>query len=224
MDSTEILQLSKKYNTTVTGYITALILYSIYETRLKYERSKKAVMAALPVNLRKIFPSKTLRNFFAVVMIGQKMDKPVTFEELICLVTEGLKQQTTKEYLQYRLFVIGKYDKVTFNKIVPLDIKRIFINAVFRSISEVKRTITISNLGVITTPKDFNDYVQSIEFVLYPTNRCPYACSISSFNNKILVNFARNVEETDIIQYFFSWISKEEQIEVSVYSNDWDGV
>lgn len=220
--ASDLNRIAKEKGTTLTGYVTALLLYSIYETRLKYERSNRPAMAALPVSMRKIFPSGTLRNFFIVIMIGQKMNKEVTLDELIQMVSNGMKEQTTKEYLQYRLFVIGKYDKVRFNKVVPLGIKRFFINTVFNTISEVKRTITVSNLGLIKVPSDMYQYVQVMEAILYPTTRCPYNCSLSSFNDKLLFNFARNVEEKDIIRFFFTWLTQKENLPVTVYSNNWE--
>lgn len=64
VSASAINKAAKKYNTTVTGFLTALMMYSLFETHLKFDRSKAPVTIAVPVNLRKIFPSKTLRNFF----------------------------------------------------------------------------------------------------------------------------------------------------------------
>ena len=61
---------AKKYNATITQYLTAVLMYSIYnENYLKY-KGKKPIKICIPVNLKKYFPSKTISNFFSYITIS----------------------------------------------------------------------------------------------------------------------------------------------------------
>ena len=58
-----IIALSRKYQATVTEFIVALWIYSIYEG-MSIAEQKKPVVISVPVNLRSYFPSESTRNFF----------------------------------------------------------------------------------------------------------------------------------------------------------------
>ena len=58
-----LLDLSKQHHVTITEFLVALWIYSIYEG-MSIKEQKKPVVISIPVNLRNYFPSETTRNFF----------------------------------------------------------------------------------------------------------------------------------------------------------------
>ena len=65
----------KKNEATITQYLTAVLIYSIYqENYIKY-KGKKPVKVCVPVNLKKYFPSDTMSNFFFIYYIGSRVEK-----------------------------------------------------------------------------------------------------------------------------------------------------
>ena len=66
---------SKKYNATLTQYLTAVLMYAIYqENYIKY-KGKKPIKICIPVNLKKYFPSKTMSNFFSYITMVAQMER-----------------------------------------------------------------------------------------------------------------------------------------------------
>ena len=59
----------EKYGSTVTQYLTAVLIYSIYEANYKKANSKKPIKVCIPVNLKRYFPSKTMSNFFSYITL-----------------------------------------------------------------------------------------------------------------------------------------------------------
>lgn len=57
-----LLDLSKQHHVTITEFLVALWIYSIYEG-MSIKEQKKPVVISIPVNLRNYFPSETTRNF-----------------------------------------------------------------------------------------------------------------------------------------------------------------
>lgn len=66
---------SKKHNTAITSYILSVLVCSIYETRIKNRFDGKNIVICVPVNLRSIFPSIYLKNFFGAANILIPTDK-----------------------------------------------------------------------------------------------------------------------------------------------------
>jgi hypothetical protein len=104
---------------------------------------------------------------------------------------------------------------------VPLFIKNIFINFGVDVLGASKKTITLSNLGNIALPEEMNGFIDQFETLLYPSKKSPINCCICSANDKLNMAFTRTIAEADILQYFFSYLSEKEGLDVEIYSNDW---
>ncbi|GHU53296.1 hypothetical protein AGMMS49975_10980 [Clostridia bacterium] len=212
---------AKAKGVTITAYLTALIIYSIWQTRMKYGTYDNPVIVAVPVNLRKYFPSRTLRNFFGVVNVGLRINKDIVFDELAKDIGESLKEKTGEQYLRNLIKNNLKFEDNNFTRFVPLFIKNIFVNRGFDVWGERKRTLTLSNMGNIILPKKMYEFINHFEFVLYPSKKSPINCAVCSSDDILNITFTRAVVETDIIQYFFSFLAEKEELDVKIYSNDW---
>ena len=66
-----VLQCAKEHNVTITVLLASamlLALQRIQNEQVPNKRRQKLIRVIIPVNLRKLFPSETLRNFAHVVM------------------------------------------------------------------------------------------------------------------------------------------------------------
>ena len=89
MSVSEVTAAAKRYGATITEYLNAVLLYALMvkqeEERLSRQRPVKI---AMPVNLRRFFPSITLRNFITMIYPG--IDPRLgeyTFEEIVQLTS-----------------------------------------------------------------------------------------------------------------------------------------
>ena len=221
VSASKLNEVARQKGGTITAYLTALLIYSIYQTRIKYDRSKRPAVVAIPVNLRKVFPSRTLRNFFGVVNIGAEVSKQTTFDALILKVNESLKDKTQKEYLQEIISGNVRLERYMAARFVPLFIKNIFVILGYNLLGENKKTISFSNCGNILLPQEMYDGIEYFESVLYSTPKSPINCSVCSVNDKLTITFTRTIEETDILKYFFSYLSGNAGLDVLIYSNSW---
>lgn len=221
VSASKLNAIAKQKGATITSYLTALIIYSIYQTRARYGNDKKPIVVTVPVNLRHFFPSQTLRNFFGVVNISATVTEETTLDEIILKTTKMLKEKTRKDNLLQSISKNVALEKFGAVKFVPLFLKDIFVNLGFDIFGENKKTISISNLGNILIPQDMYEYVRQFEAVLYTTPKSPINCGICSANDRLVISFSRIIAETDIIQFFLSHLSEKEGVDVEIYSNDW---
>ena len=218
LDLNKVKVESKKYNVTITSYLLSLLAYSIYETRIKDRLDGKNIVVCLPVNLRQIFPSISLKNFFGVANIAIDTKNKLTFEDIIKKADKDMKDKISKERLENFIYENTKIENNVLANFIPLFIKNFAVNLAFELFEDKVKTITLSNFGNITLPEDMKEYINHFEAVVYPIINSPLNCGICSFDNKLSITFSRTVIETDIIKYFFKYISNIS--EIKIYSND----
>ena len=101
IDLNRLKEECKKYDATVTQYLTSVLIYSIYKENYikKKSKSKKPIKVCIPVNLKKYFPSKTMSNFFSYITVEAEVikDKLDTFDKIIEFVKKDFKKKLSEE-------------------------------------------------------------------------------------------------------------------------------
>lgn len=221
LSSNVLKNISKKHKTTITGFLTSLVFFSLFQTEVKYKRTKRPVTIAVPVNLRRAFPSKTLRNFFSVINISLVLNGEENFESICSKVDTIIKEKTQKEYLKKMVRRTTRFSMSRWMRFAPLIIKKIFIQAGFSLMSETKRTLTLSNLGLVSIPKEMEKHISHFEVVSHITPRCPLSCSIVTVGDITSISFSKSIVDMEMMHFFATYLSQKEMIDVSVFSNEW---
>ena len=85
MSTSEVMKVAKGYGATITEYLNAVLIYALAKHQEEgFHMRLKPVKIAMPVNLRRFFPSITLRNFITMIYPG--IDPRLgdyTFEEIV---------------------------------------------------------------------------------------------------------------------------------------------
>jgi NRPS condensation-like uncharacterized protein len=179
------------------------------------------IVIAIPVNLRKQFPSKTLRNFFAVANIEMPIDAETIPSDIVKDITEQLKKKSNKSALQAFINENVSLEKKLYARFIPLLVKKHLIMIGSNILGESRKTITLSNLGSVSVPSGFSPHVHHLETILYPTPKSPINCAVCSMDDKLAITFSRTIAEADIIRAFFRLLADEGGVSVEVYSNEW---
>lgn len=203
-----ILNAAHHYGVTATTLLTAVMAASVMEMQNRYqteERRKKAVQVMVPVNLRKLFSSRTLRNFSLYALCCMEpQDENRSFEELLGSIGNQLTEQTTKEYMEAAMAMNTRAERFPLYRAVPLSLKCMILRLAHRTFGECNSCISISNLGIISLPETMEIFIESIDFMLTPRIRSPYNCGIVSYHGKISINFSRLCENPELEEVFFS--------------------
>lgn len=202
----EIIQLAKKNNATITEYITALMIQSIYITQIQYRAhtSKRPIKIGVPVNLRTRFPSRTLRNFVNIVGVTVRPENNnLSFEEILEIVKSEIKEKTTLEELQRMMSEYVSYEKNILVRILPFAIKKYVLKIGYNLIGSVLFTLSLSNVGRFTLPDSMKPYVKDASFMVSCSDNNKINCSIISFEDRFKISFTSNILETDVQKEFF---------------------
>ncbi|MHC0551901.1 hypothetical protein [Salinicoccus sp. CNSTN-B1] len=147
------------------------MIQAIHDEKKAGDRREERIAIAVPVSLRRHFPSTTLRNFFYVANIDVSMDGYVTFDDLIKDVSAQLADKTDKENLQAGINRFVSLQTNPLTRAVPVMLKYPVMRFGFNQLGERLKTMTLSNLGNIKLPEAMKPYVDRMEVVLYPTGR-----------------------------------------------------
>ena len=218
MPFSQLHAVSKQYGVTATELLSAVLLNIHYKKMLAECKEKKKVSVQIPVNLRKAFSSRTLRNF-VLCLRAQLMprEEEYTFDEILSCVSAQLRDTNKPELLNAMFTKNVKMDK-QIARFVPLSLKDLFIGIGFHLTAEKSTSCLISNLGNVALPDDMKPYVE--KFILYtgPGIVNGARCGVATVGDKLSFSFSDRYKEGDIEREFFSTLT-EMGIDVVVETN-----
>ena len=222
MSVQDIKTLAKKHNTTVTGYVCGLLMHCVNQSYIKDKKCKnKLVKVLVPVNMRKIYKSKTVRNFALFTRPQHNFNKQIELNECISVCDKQLKDGTSKQNMDKLIYSNVAKEKNLLMKITPLFIKDIAIKIGYSLIGDNLHTITFSNLGIVSLPEEFNEYVDKFLFSIGASYSCKMTVSLVSFNDKLTITFSKTIVENNHERLFFQTLAQE-GVKIEIDSNYWE--
>lgn len=205
MSVKEVMQVAKGYNATVTEYLNAVLLYSLLQKQEHdFHLKLRPVRIAMPVNLRRFFPSKTLRNF--ITMVYPSVDPRLgefTFEEIVAHVHNYMRYYINEKFLKGDITTNAATKRNPFIRIVPLFIKDFVVRLFYTRVQDKNSSAGLTNLGSVYVPDAMKPYLERFDIYM----GIPYSqrtnCAIASFGDTLTVNFASCIIEADVERRFF---------------------
>lgn len=218
----EFVNMCRQHNCTVTEMLGALFMLSVYETKIKpYNLPPQDIQLFVPINLRKIFPSVTLRNFSLFSRIGVQTSDSMTIESLTSLIHECLKRDTQKEVLSDKISTTVYAEKFLPMRILPLFLKSVIFKISNLFFGKNKKTATFSSVGIVSLPESFRPYVKDIGFGITANNSCPVTITAATSYDTMCINFTRTITDTEIEKRFAKYLT-DFGIKLNITSNFWE--
>ncbi len=210
---------AKEKNVTVTQYLTAIIIDSIYSTNYNKYHGKKPIRVCIPVDLRKYFKSETASNFFSYITIQADMENRAlqNFDGILKFVKQKFEQLLTKEEISKTMSANVKLGNNAFIKSIPLFLKLAIVKLSYIEIRKYTTT-TFSNIGRIGIIGEYQKYIDKFLMLIAPESVEKIKCSSCSFDNNLVFTFTSTLEDTKIEQEFCKKL-KEQEIEITVEGN-----
>jgi len=214
----QILTLCRSKGITVTQYLTAVMIWSIYREYLNGEPNKEPIHVSVPVNLRPYFESTTTMNFFSMISVGLLATRnDYTFDDIVATVKEQFGQKLTREYFAAKIAYNVSFAKSLYVRFLPLFIKNIGLKITYLRTSK-SNTITLSNIGRFKVPERYISFITGIELIMGATNSEPMKCSICSFERSMVITFTSRIQDTYLQRAFFRKLAAD-GINVTIESN-----
>ncbi len=220
MSVQEVMKVAAHYNCTITEYLNAVLLYALLQKQKQDKPFKeKPVKIAMPVNLRRFFPSKTLRNF--ITMIYPSIDPRLgeyTFEEMIKQVHHYMRYYINEKFLRGDITTNAATQRNPFIRVVPLFIKDFVVKTFYRKVQDKNSSAGLTNMGALKVPESMIPFIDRFDIYMGIPFSSRTNCAIISFQDTLTINFASCIHESDVERYFFCKLV-EDGIPVTIESN-----
>ena len=198
---------ARKYGVSVTELLCAAMMQAIADLqaeKVPRRSRRKPVKVLLPVNLRTLFPSRSLRNFASY--ITPEIDPRTgdyTFSEICAAVHHRMGLENNTHTLRSKFAANVASEKSPVLKVMPLFIKNIAMKAVFDTVGERKSCLCLSNLGAVELPEAMAPYVQRLDFIIGVQAAAPHDCGVVSWNGTMYINCIRSIQEPELELHFY---------------------
>lgn len=211
------LELARTYKASLTEWLTACCLAAMQEVYLsesaltsRIRRSGKTITIQVPVNLRKMYPSRSMRNFF--LFTAPNIDMRLgewEFTDIIERVHHQMKLGVTKMefYRQLRRNVGGELNPLGRGVFLP--IKNFTLKLMNRKLNLALYSGSLSNLTAISLPEDAGEHVEKFHF-FPPSNTATGAnVGVLSWKDRLFVTVGSTIADNRIERAFFGLLVKQ---------------
>ncbi len=201
----EILKVSREHKVSVTEYFVSVYHFSLQKIfvsrkEISKKEKRKVLRIEVPVNMRKIYPSRTMRNFslFVLPEIDLRLGT-YTFDEILSSVHHQLQISSDVKQISRFLSSNVSSEKLFIIRIMPLFIKKVVIASVYRGLASKRWTGIVTNLGLVTLPAEMEDMVDSFELIPPPPNpNVKVSCALVSYKDKLRICFCNITESHEL--------------------------
>ena len=159
----------------------------------------------IPVDMRRLYGSRTLRNFALAINPGvDPRFGDYSIEDLCQTIWHQISVQATPQYMAGMIAANVEPQKITAIRLAPVFLKNPIMDMIYQSSGENPGSISISNIAKIDLPEEMTTCLERMEFIIGPQRSYPNNCSVISFGGKTYINMIRSIREPELERRFFS--------------------
>ncbi len=216
----EVMAVAKRYHASITEYLNAVLLYALLQKQnADFHIRLRPVRIAMPVNLRRFFPSKTLRNF--ITMVYPSIDPRLgeyQFEEIVEHIHHYMRYYINDKFLRGDITTNAATQRNPLIRVVPLFIKDLVVRTFYTRVQDKNSSAGLTNMGALHVPPDMKPFIERFDIYMGQPFSSRTNCAIISFEDVLTINFASSIVEADVERYFFRKLVQD-GIHVKIESN-----
>lgn len=199
-----VLDAAHRHGVSITALLSAVMASSVMEVQRRHPCKKmRPVRIMVPIDLRRIFPSITLRNFILYALPTMEPgEQTLSIRDLAHKFAKQIENHLKKDNLAGIIAYNVKTQDSPLFKVLPTVIKCALMRLAYRFFGESNSSITFTNLGNIALPAEMVPHVQSIALTMTPRARSPYNCGMLTYNGQFFINICRFPAQSDLEDIF----------------------
>jgi len=205
-----VLALARRHGVSLTEYLVALYMHSLAQVRAEdVERTgadKSGILRIeVPVDMRRFFPTETMRNFSLYVSPELDLDLGAySFAEIVQKVHHSLRAQVDKRELARQITRNVGVARHPLIRIMPRGLKDRLFRYVRGRLGERSYSGVLSNLGRIVVPADIEPHVAAFGVMLGPNPVMKTTCAVLTFQENLFINFGSVIDSRSLERLFFT--------------------
>lgn len=209
----------------ITVYLTAVYLFvlqEIYENKKTKNRFRKNkwIRLQVPIDLRKIYRSASMRNFSLYVMPGIDLRLGhYSFDEIIKTVYHQMQLETDEKLVNKNIARNVGSEKKLLVRSIPLFLKSFILSMKYYSLGSSQYSGVLTNLGKVILPADVSE---SIEYFIVtappPNKKLKINCGIIGFNDKLVISFGNITKSKELEEKFLKFLMDQDiKVKITTY-------
>jgi len=202
---------------TVTVFLVAvyfLVIQEIFESFHPSSKIRKYKKLSLevPINLRNMYSSATMRNFSLFVM--PEIDLSLghyTFDEILKTVFHQMQLETDKKLVNKILARNVGSERKLYIRSIPLFIKSFVLKMNYYSLGCSQFSGTFTNLGVVKLPSLWEEQIDY--FILTPpppTKLLKVTCGVIGYHDQLVLSFGNISKSKDLEKRFIHFLVEQD--------------
>ncbi|MFO7849948.1 MAG: hypothetical protein R6V67_08310, partial [Spirochaetia bacterium] len=211
----KVLSLAKEKGISLTEYLASIYFYALQRIQENEEKKRarkrwNPISVMVPINLRSILPSNTMRNFF--LTLNPLLDTRLghyDFDEITAKVRLFMRTQTDRRHLKQQLArnVRGRIHPLI--RVAPLFVKDPALKSIHQGMGESRYSGSLSNIGKVDFSGPLEELVERIHLVPPPSPVLGIKCGVLSYGGTLSITFGSLLEETALERLFFTFLRGE---------------
>ena len=206
----EVKKTAKAHGGSVTEYLSAALIWTLMELQRREGGRERPVSLAVPIDLRRFFPSETVRNFILTARpyIDPRLGD-YTFAEVVEQVRYQLRLELSRPLMRGSITGNVNFQKNPILKAIPCVLKDPVMKLSYRLAAIRPYSMTYTNPGVFQAPEEMARHIRRVEAVLGQPYGDTVNCASVSFGDTLSISFASNIKERDVEREFFRFLVRE---------------
>ena len=211
MDIPVLLDAAHRYGVTLNTLLITILASTVMEMQYEQRKGKrmKPVRLMVPVNVRKVFQSRTLRNcslYTLPTMEVSQRNQP--FQALCDSFAAQMKDQVRLEVQGAMASANTRDQNSWYFRLMPWKLKAACLRFGYRFCGESNSSLTLTNLGIVKLPEELKNHVVDFQCWMIPRVTTPYGCTVLSFGDQLRLNMSRFCPTDELGERFFAAIRK----------------
>ena len=200
-----VLNAARRHGVSMTSFLSGILAASIMDIQTRHTQKLQPVRIMVPVDLRRMFGSSTLRNFILYALPTMEPgDEKLPIRELLHRFQDQMKEQLNpKRMASIMAYNVRTQAHVVF-RCIPMGLKCAIMRLAYKFFGESNSSITLTNLGNVTLPEEMAPHVQSMQCILTPRAGSPYNCAVIALNGRLTITFSRFCRQPELEAVFFA--------------------
>ena len=199
-----VLAKARERGATLTEYIVATKIAAIKDVHDEQlgrviTPQHSIIRIEVPVNMRKVYPTRSMRNFS--LFVGPELDLSLgdySFDQIVRRVHHDMQIQLDRNQLlrQISRNVGGERNRLV--RVIPRPVKDAYMRHLRRTIGDRSYSGVVSNLGRFVVPKAAEEQIERIGFVLGPNSAYKVGMSVVSLADELIVTIGSVVADRTV--------------------------
>jgi NRPS condensation-like uncharacterized protein len=211
----QISTVAKANKVSITEYLVSVYLFALQGifnglSNFQKRRQRNIFRIQVPVNLRRIYPSKSMRNFS--LFVTPEMDLSLgqySFEEILKTVHHIMQLETDRKLINKIITRNVGAERNIWLKNTPLFIKSLFLKFTYHTEGTSRYSGVITNLGRVSFGQA-DRLIDNFVFIPPPPNKTlKVNCGVLGFGDTLVLSFGNITKSKEVERRFLTFLVRQ---------------